>query len=100
MTTTWQADENDTEPAISFDFRKQLRNTSKTIKFDTHEFDLETKPFAGNALLKKQTTVVFALMGSQVLLPVRVVNRVVIGRLDFSASENADIDLTPYDGRE
>ena len=100
MTTIWQADENDTEPAISLDVRKQLRGASKTIKFDIREFDLEAKPYAGNALLKKRNTVVFALMGSGVLLPVHVADRVVIGRQDFNASEKADIDLMPYGGRE
>ena len=100
MNTVWQADVDDTEPAISFDFRKQLRGVSKTIKFATREFDLETKPYAGNALLKKRTTVMFALMDSRTLLPIHVADRVVIGRLDVASSENAEIDLTPYNGRE
>ena len=100
MTTIWQAETNDTEPAISSDVRKQLRGASKTIKFDIREFDLEARTYAGNALLKKRTTVVFALMDSRLLLPVPVTDRVVIGRLDFNASEKADIDLMPYGGRE
>jgi FHA domain-containing protein len=100
MTTTWQADENDTEPAISFDLKKQLQGASKTIKFDIREFDLEVRPYAGNALFKKHTTVVFALVGSRVLLPLHITNRVIIGRLDLNSNEKADIDLMPYGGRE
>ena len=91
-----QSAENETEPALSSDLRERLQ----TIKFDTHEFDLEAKTLTGNALLKNHTTVVFALMDTDISLPIHVADRVTIGRLDFNTSEKTDIDLMPYGGRD
>lgn len=92
--------ENETEPALSSDLKEQLQIASKTIKFDTHEFDLEAKRLTGNALLKNHTTVVFALIDSDISLPIHVADRVTIGRLDFNTSDKADIDLMPYGARD
>jgi pSer/pThr/pTyr-binding forkhead associated (FHA) protein len=95
-----QSDENDTIPALSPDMRAQLKAAAKTVEIDPSEFDLEAKPLAGNALLKNHSTVVFALIDSEVLLPIHVIDRVIIGRPDVESGEKVDVDLTPYGGRE
>ncbi|MBZ0291381.1 MAG: FHA domain-containing protein [Anaerolineae bacterium] len=96
--TTWQGDE--TEPAISSDMREQLRAASKTVQVDPSEIKLETKTLAGNVLFKNHRTVVFAMIDSEVLLPIPVVDRMTIGRVDHEAEQPVDVDLTPYGGRE
>jgi FHA domain len=96
-----QSDDNETVPSIAPDLRKQLQSAVfKTVELDPHEFDLEPKTLAGNALLKDRTTVVFALIDSEVLLPIHIQNRLIIGRLDVEGGEKVDVDLTPYGGRE
>jgi hypothetical protein len=90
----------DTMPAVSPDMSAQLNTSSKTVKIDPHEFDLEAKTLAGNALLKNHSAVVFALIDSEILLPIHVTNRMIIGRSDVESGEKVDIDLTPYGGRE
>src|SRR5690349_13108254 len=77
-----QSDENDTIPSLSPDMRAQLKAAAKTVELDPSEFDLEAKALAGNALLKNHSTVVFALIDSEVLLPIHVADRVIIGRPD------------------
>jgi hypothetical protein len=93
-----QSDENDTVSALSPDMRVQIKSTSKTAEIDPADFDLETKTLAGNALLKNHTTVVFALIDSEILLPIHITDRVIIGRPDDESSEKVDVDLTPYGG--
>ena len=100
MTIVRQADDNETEPALSTDSRKQFQDASKTIKIDSRKFDLEAKILAGNALLKNHTTVVFALVVRDIFLPIHIRDRVTIGRLDCDSSDNADIDLMPWGARD
>ena len=100
MTATWNAQDDDTVPAVPFELRKFLQAAAKTIKIESREMKLEAKNLAGNALLQKRTTLVFALMDSPILLPIMVTDEVVIGRLDTETTDNADIDLSPYNGRE
>jgi pSer/pThr/pTyr-binding forkhead associated (FHA) protein len=99
---TWQADNNDTEPAMSSDERQSLREAAKALKLETQEVQVESevRVSAGNALLQNHTTVIFALLDSEMVLSVHVVGRMVIGRKDWETEENADVDLTPYDGWE
>jgi hypothetical protein len=102
VTKTWDTEENPTEPEISPENRAQLRAasaSSKTVQVDPNEFEFETKTLAGNVLFKNHRTVVFAMIDSEILLPIPVVSRVTIGRVD-DESEDVDIDLTPYGGRE
>jgi hypothetical protein len=95
-----QSDDNETVLSISPDLRAQLKATSETVEIDPREFELDAKPLAGNALLKNHTTVVFALIDSEVLLPIHIKGRVIIGRTDVESGKKVDIDLTPYGGRE
>ena len=89
----------DREPAPS-DSGQPSGHSSRTIKLDSNEFKIDPKNSAGNALLKNQTTVVFSLVDTDVLLPIHVADRIVIGRLDFDSIEKIDIDLMPYGARE
>jgi hypothetical protein len=99
--SVWQVEDNYTEPTISPEMRQQLlREAAKTRQIDTQKFDLESRTFTGNALLQKQTTVLFALIDSDLVLPVHIRDRVIIGRRDWESNEQADIDLAPYSGRE
>ncbi|MEO8607214.1 MAG: FHA domain-containing protein [Chloroflexota bacterium] len=98
--TSGQHDENDTLPALTSEMREQLQAALKTLKIDSRELNLETVSAAGNALFKNHTTVLFALIDRDVLLPIHVADRVILGRPDASASEKMDIDLTPYGGRD
>jgi hypothetical protein len=95
-----RTDNDDTVPALSPALRAQLKAASKTDKIDSRELHLEAKAIAGNALLKNHTTVAFALIDSEVLLPIHIADRLIIGRLDMEGGEAVDIDLSPYGGRE
>src|SRR5262249_51106733 len=97
---TWQAEDDYTEPALSPDQRQQLIEASKTRRVETQKIDLDAKTFTGNALLRGQTTVLFALIDSPIFLPVVIVDRVIIGREDLASREQADVDLTSYGARE
>jgi pSer/pThr/pTyr-binding forkhead associated (FHA) protein len=96
----WQVEDNGTEPSISPDQRQLLRDASTTRKIDTQELNVGVKPAAGNALLQGHTTVIFAVVDSDIVLPVHIADRVVIGRKDWETDENVGIDLMPYGGRE
>jgi hypothetical protein len=98
--TTAELSDHHTDPTIAPDMRKQLQDASKTLKIDSHRFDLETKSSVGNVLLKNHTTVIFALVGRDIFLPIHIRDRVTIGRLDFDSSEKADIDLMPWGARD
>ena len=100
MTTTWQAQDNETEPAVPFDLKKFLQAAAKTIKIETRDLEFEIKNLTGNALLKKQTTIIFAIKDSDLFLPICITDRAVIGRMDAESTEAVDIDLMPYGGRE
>ena len=94
-------DENNYPESVhSYDLKQQLRSASKTKQVDNQKFDSQAKPLAGNALLQNHTTVLLALMDSDILLSVDLADRVIIGRQDFETNEKADIDLMPYGGRD
>ena len=97
--TRWQAEDNGTDPAISFDLKKFLQAASRTIKFDTGKLNLVTDKLSDNALPRTPVTAVFALQDSDVVLTMHVADRVVIGRLDVDSNDNADIDLMRYGAR-
>jgi pSer/pThr/pTyr-binding forkhead associated (FHA) protein len=99
MTSSGLSD-NRTDSTIPPDMRKQLQEASKTIRLDSHEFELEPRSSAGNVLLKSHTTVIFSLVGRDIFLPIHIRNRVTIGRLDFDTTEKADIDLMAYGARD
>jgi pSer/pThr/pTyr-binding forkhead associated (FHA) protein len=85
-----------TEPSVTPEMQKRLQVASKTIKVDTKNLDFETRILAGNALLQKQTTVLFALIGTEIVLALQIADRLVIGRQDFDTGVEVDIDLVPY----
>ena len=89
-----------TEPAVLPDALRRLRAASKTIKVDTRNFPFEAKFLPGNALLQKQTPVMLALIGTEIVLTVQMAKRLIIGRQDLDTGEKADIDLAPYRARE
>ena len=97
--TPWQAEDRDTVPDTSSNGRKPAQGASRTIKIATDEMSVDAKTSAGNALFKNHTTVVFALSESDVVLPIHVKDRIVIGRLDMDSTEVVDIDLLPYGAR-
>ena len=97
---TWLVEDNYPESVNSVDLKQQLRSASKTRQVDTQKFDSQAKPLSGNALLQNHTTVLLALLDSDILLSVHLADRVIIGRQDFETNEKADIDLMPYGGRD
>jgi hypothetical protein len=100
MTAAIFGNDNSDKSRHSSDLKIRLQTASKTIKVEGEQFDLEAKILAGNVLLKNQTTVIFALLDSDLVLPVHVADRVVIGRIDADGSDKVDIDLMPYEGRK
>lgn len=77
-----------------------LPAASKTIKVDTSNLRPEAKSLTGNALVQSQTTVMLALVGTDIVLTVQLANRLTIGRRELEDSNPVDIDLMPYGGRE
>jgi pSer/pThr/pTyr-binding forkhead associated (FHA) protein len=100
MVTIWHAEDHATEPSITPDVRERLHTASKTVQINGLKPEIQTKPFVGNALLQDRMTVIFAMVDSDVVIPIHVTDRVVIGRYDFETQEKADIDLMPYGGRD
>lgn len=72
----------------------------KTIKVDTSNLRPEAKSLTGNALVQSQTTVMLALVGTDIVLTVQLANRLTMGRRELEDSNPVDIDLMPYGGRE
>jgi len=97
--TPWQVEDGDPVPDTSSNIKKHVQSASRTIKIATNDLNLEAKTLAGNALLKNHTTVVFALNESDLVLPIHIKDRIVIGRLDVDSTEEVDIDLLPYGAR-
>ena len=98
--TAWQVEDNHTEPTIPSEMRQQLREASTTRRIDTQKFDVEGKSFCGNALLHSHTILLLAMIDSNVLLPLDLADRMIIGRMDWEANEQANIDLSPFGARE
>jgi hypothetical protein len=95
-----QSVDDPTEPAVTPEMQQRLQAASKTRKIAAMPAASETKLLVGNALLQKHTTIVFALIGTEMLLTVQIADRLIIGRRDFSAAQQADIDLTAYGAGE
>jgi hypothetical protein len=60
----------------------------------------ETKSSIGTALLRQQATIFMTLADTDVVFPVFLTGRVIVGRCDSDTSEPVDVDLTPYSARE
>ena len=98
--TTSQNIDDETEPSVMPVMQKRLQAASKTIKVDTSNLRLEVKSLTGNALVQKQTTVMLGLIGTGIVLTIDLADRLTIGRQELDTSNQVDIDLMPYEGRE
>jgi hypothetical protein len=96
---TWLTDESPTERTITPAQRQQLQAASPTRKLADFRSELKTAPFAGNALFQSHTTLILALIGTELVLPIVVTGRMTMGRYDLEMDEKAHLDLMPYGGQ-